>query len=108
MSIVMIVKLVSGEEIIGTVEDETLSQVFDMKDIFTLTTKVTEQGTAMCYLDPFLLYSEKQEFTFDLEHVIVYTQASKVTVEYYSKVLESFKRARDGSGFYAPFADTLN
>lgn len=99
MNEVVIFKLTTGEEIIGTNMQEFL--YYDNKiildNVFMITTAL-ENGMVKFYLDPFMIYSETTKFTFDCKHVILHTQPSQVMNDYYFKVVETLLKSRKENG----------
>lgn len=92
MNEVKFFKLITGETIVGTVIKNSQGQV-TLENVFTARDVVTQDGRAMCYFEPFILYSDTQVFTFNVEHIITVSGANKVAIEYYSKVTQMFKDA---------------
>ena len=73
----ILIKLVSGEEIIGESGDSSNGKisVTEPKQIFW----GMENSQVTARLFPFMMYSEEKTFTFDEKHVITYS--TKVTKE---------------------------
>lgn len=92
---VYILKLVTGEQIIGKCEDDISNDdtLINIEEPFTIDTvyDAHDEYSTRTYLAPFMFYSETNLFTIQAKHVILYTLPSMEMHEYYFDSLEKLK-----------------
>lgn len=94
MSELRVIKLVSGEEIIGQIDGEysTDDDYINLHTIYNIKTRFDSKG-AYAELSPFMVAAElKQLFTFDSRHVILSVEPTMTMVDYYFDFDEKIKK----------------
>lgn len=63
-----IIRLMSGEDIIGTIEEQT-DEIIRMKNPCVLGITMNQQGQAGLQMQPLLLFSDQKVVTFKTQHI---------------------------------------
>lgn len=95
---IYVVKLMNGEEIIGTSEEEIDNdfEYINLSNVYTIQTSYdVSNPNAKTYLSPFMIYCTNELFTFHRRGVILYSSPSEEMIEYYLGFLDDMRIARE-------------
>lgn len=90
------IKLVTGEELIGTTESDMESDEYiNLDNPFRLSGMYDETGNYGIKITAFMSYSDDTLFTFKPNHVILYTYPTPELVSYYEEIVRKRNNMMD-------------
>lgn len=92
---IVVLKLVTGEEVIGTRIKANSIHVTTLENVYLIKTEITQDLKVIIYMDPFMIYSNTKEFTFHESHIILSTVANSNSIEHYLKLNDSLSNSTD-------------
>jgi hypothetical protein len=93
---IVILKLITGEEIIGTRFNHDSVHTTNMRDVYLIKTEITDDLKVLVYMDPFMIYSDTKEFTFHTSNIILTVPANASSIEHYLKLKDSLSKNEPG------------
>lgn len=96
-------KLVTGQEIIGTV-DSSCDEAFNLMEPVEIVHDYNEQGYSIVKFVPYMTWVDDELFTFNRKHVIISCNPNKKLIGYYDQYVKSLKESEfdnviDGYGY---------
>lgn len=90
-------RLSSGEEIIGVVNLEINNKLLMVINPNTITyIPNPDTGRLMLMLVPFMPYVQEKEYTFNMDQIIVYTDAPEVLANSYLELISGRQEQQEG------------
>lgn len=84
----LILKISTGEEVIGETESELNSDEVNLENPFLITYEYNEYDTVLTRFRPYMLISDEKLFTFSKKYIIHYSIPSDSSISYYKKMKE--------------------
>ncbi len=91
----VVVKLVSGEEVMAMLENEDESYIELYNPITIRTIPIIEEGREHVLTTPLCQFTEDESFVISKKHVLYIKQLKAAMIPHYHKVLQSYAKAEN-------------